>query len=74
MLPGQSINNNMDINSYYSTLKKFDFSASSYEEIANCLMTDSVNQMYHVLANEADISKNYFRRYCRYPNGTLGIS
>jgi hypothetical protein len=45
----------MDSTAYYSCLKEFDFSASSYEEIATYLMKNGVKEMYHALVNEADI-------------------
>ena len=45
----------MDRNTYYGNLREFNFSASSFEEIATFLMVYGVKEMYHVVANEDDI-------------------
>ena len=45
----------MDRNTYYDNLREFNFSASSFDEIATCLMVHGLTEMYHVTANEDDI-------------------
>ena len=45
----------MDRNTYYDNLREFNFSASSFDEIATCLMVHGLTEMYHVTANEDDV-------------------
>ena len=40
---------------YYEFLKKIDFNPSSYKDIANSLMKNGVNEMYHAVVNGSDI-------------------
>ena len=40
---------------YYEFLRKMEFNPASYKEIANSLMQNGVNEMYHALVNEKDI-------------------
>ena len=40
---------------YSEILKNANFTASSYQEIAESLMENGIKQMYHALVNEADI-------------------
>ena len=40
---------------YYEFLKKINFNPSSYKDMANSLMKNGVNEMYHAVVNESDI-------------------
>ena len=43
-------------NDYYRTLSFVGWNPASFEEIASCLMKKGVNQMYHLIVHEDDIS------------------
>ena len=47
----------MDRSNYYNLLKEFNFSPSSFSEIAKDLMVLGVKEMYHALVNEVDIGQ-----------------
>ena len=47
----------MDRANYYNLLKEFNFSPSSFSEIAKDLMVLGVKEMYHALVNEVDIGQ-----------------
>merc|ERR1712239_42014 len=48
---------NMGLNEkeYYKLLNGLDWMPASYENIANCVMDNGVNEMYHAIVNEDDI-------------------